>query len=59
MEQTEKQRGLRTDLLKFIIGHGMSVREFEENAERTRLRERKNLIKVEQHICLWQKYKWL
>jgi hypothetical protein len=59
MEQNEKQRGLRTNLLKFIIRNGMSVREFEANAQRTRLREKNNLLKVQQHIALWAQYGWL
>lgn len=59
MNQTQKPHGLRTSLLKFIIRHGLSVREFEEYSNRTRLREKNNLIKVEQHIELWYKYKWL
>lgn len=37
----------------------MSVREFRKNAERTRLKTTKDLNKVESHIKLWKRYKWI
>lgn len=55
----DKPRFIRTNLLKFIMQNGMSVREFENNAVRTRLKDTKDLVKVEQHINLWMNYGWL
>lgn len=50
---------LRASLLQLIIKNNMSVREFKTHAKRTRLRDFKNLIKVEQHIYMWKKYNWV
>jgi hypothetical protein len=57
--QSESRKGLRTETLHLIMQYNMSVREFQANAARTRLRSTKDITRVEKHIRLWTKYGWL
>lgn len=57
--QVNQTIGLRTQTLKFIMECNLSVREFKQYANRTRLKSTKDLDKVKKHFNLWKKYGWL
>lgn len=53
------QKPIRTNTVRFLKQHGISVARFREMSKRTRLNTESNLLKIQQHILLWDKYNWL
>lgn len=55
----EKPKAVRKTVVDFCKKNNMSVRQFVNNAHRTRLATNKDLEKMELHLSLWKRYNWL
>ena len=55
----EKPSIVRGTVVKFCVNNGISVREFVNNASRTRLSNLRDESKMQRHLELWSNYGWL
>ena len=59
VKEVPKPKVIRTTVVKFCKKNKLSVRQFVNNAKRTRLATTKDEEKMKKHLILWAKYNWI
>ena len=59
IKQLPKPTAVRKTVVDFCKINNMSVRQFNNNAKRTRLANTKDVEKMQQHLKLWSNYGWV
>lgn len=54
-----KPTAVRKTVVDFCKKNKMSVRQFNNNAKRTRMASTKEILTLETHLRLWKNYGWL